>query len=306
MTPAKSIRGAAIPETALVLTATLAMVFGIIQIGIIGFLQIMVDGAAFVAAHEYALGNSATAQSTAQDIFPQLSSIQADSMAPDPTTVAVNFNTSQSTQRNGGVGLIRSTHLQMTAQQTAPLGLLGFGVAGLSNVAIHGSAIEPQNLISNFDYDVTGASYTGVSTQLDFFSNMQNAPAAYINMENMLACNSVTFLAPCTDYSGLALGTAEYLDHDNWNITNMGIGAPAASYTFGAMLCHQQKYAQAAIGVFTPMANETLLQNLNVTKTGSGVVAQIYAWDYDMRLGAGYSPSETSFGLYPMTPLKNC
>jgi hypothetical protein len=305
MRPASAIRGAAIPETALVLTATLAMVFGIIQIGIIGFLQIMVDGAAFVAAHEYALGNAATAQQQAQLIFPQLSAIQPDANAPNPTSVDVNYGTGQTTQRHGGVGLIRSTHLQMTAQQTAPLGLLGFGVAGLSNVAIHGSAIEPQNLISNSDYDVAGASYTGVTSQVDFYSNMQNAPASYINMENMIACNSVTFSEPCTDYSGIALGTAEFLDHDNWNITNLGIGAPAASYTFGAMLCHQQKFAQAAL-IFVPETTELDLQNLNVLKTGSGVVAQIYAWDYDMRLGAGYNPSETSFGLYPMHPLLNC
>jgi hypothetical protein len=85
----------------------------------------------------------------------------------------------------------------------------------------------------------------------------------------------------------------------------MGIGAPAASYTFGAMLCHQQKFVQAAT-IFMPMATEAALTNLNVIKTGNGVVAQIYAWDYAMRLGAGYSPSETSFGLYPLHPLLNC
>jgi hypothetical protein len=71
------------------------------------------------------------------------------------------------------------------------------------------------------------------------------------------------------------------------------------------MLCHQQKYVEAA-QVFTPMPSELALTNLNVIKTGSGIVAQIYAWDYDMQLGAGYSPSETSFGLYPMHPLLNC
>jgi hypothetical protein len=305
MRPATSVRGAALPETALVLTATLAMIFGIIQIGIIGFLQIMVDGAAFIAAHEFALGNTGTYLATAQNPFPLMGVPQADVNYPNPTTVAVNYQTSLNTQRNGGVGLIRSSHAQMTVTNSPPSGLLG--IAGLPNVSIHGSAIEPENQISNSDYDVAGATYSGnAAQQVNLFSNMQNAPAAYISMENMYACNSVVFGSACTDYSGVALGNAEYLDHDNWNITNLGIGAPAANYTFGAMLCHQQKYAQAAIQVFTPMATVTALTNLNVTKTGNGVVAQIYAWDYDMRLGAGYSPSETSFGLFPMHPLLNC
>jgi hypothetical protein len=305
MRPGTSVRGAALPETALVLTATLAMIFGIIQIGFIGFLQIMVDGAAFIAAHEFALGNTGTYVATAQNPFPLMGVPQADVNYPDPTTVAVNYQTSLNTQRNGGVGLIRSSHAQMTVTNSPPSGLLG--IAGLPNVSIHGSAIEPENQISNSDYDVAGATYSGnAAQQVNLFSNMQNAPAAYISMENMYACSAVVFGSSCTGYNGIALGSAEYLDHDNWNITNLGVGAPAASYTFGAMLCHQQKYAQAAIQVFTPMPTELALTNLNVTKSGYGPVAQIYAWDYDMRLGAGYNPGETSFGLYPMHPLLNC
>jgi hypothetical protein len=303
---ANSIRGAALPETALVLTATLAMFFGIIQIGIIGFLQIMVDGAAFVAAHEYSLGNTGTYTTTAAGPFPMMGATQQDLNYPDATTVAVNYGTTLNYQRNGGVGLVRSSHAEVTVTNSAPSGLLGVGVAGLSNLSIHGSAIEPENQISNSDYDVAGATYSGTgAAQQNLLTNMQNAPAAYINMETMIVCNAVTFSSPCTSYNGAALGTAEYLDHDNWGIGNLGMGAPAANYTFGAMLCHQKVYAQAASLVFVPKLTDSALAAMNVDKT-SGPVGTIYGWDYDMRLGSGYAPSETALGLYPMTPLKGC
>jgi hypothetical protein len=308
MTSSGSARGAALPETALVLTATLAMFFGIIQIGIIGFLQIMVDGAAFIAAHEYALGNTGTYVATAKNVFPLMGVPQPDVNYPDSTAVDVVYGTGVNNQRHGGVGLIRSSHAQMTVTNSAPSGLLGVGIANLSNLSIHGSAIEPQNQISNSDYDVAGATYSGTAAaQVDLFTNMQNAPAAYINMETMLVCDSPGFGPTCnSNYSGLALGNAEYLDYSNWGVPNLGIGAPAGSYTFGAMLYHQQVYAQAA-QILTQMPTDALLQALNLSKTsptnGNRALVQIYSWDYDMRLGSGYAPSETQFGAFPMHPL---
>jgi hypothetical protein len=274
----------------------------------------MVDGAAFVAAHEYALGNTGTYVTSAQNVFPLMGVPQPDVNYPDSTTVAVNYGTNVTNQRHGGVGLIRSSHAQMTVTNSAPSGLLGVGIANLSNLSIQGSAIEPQNQVSNSDYDVAGATYSGTAAQqVNLFSipggnpaNMQDAPAAYISMETMLVCNTIGFGPVCPQtknvgYSGLALGNAEYLDHDNWNITQMGT---AANQTFGAMLCHQKKYAQAA-PLFLPVTTQGDLSNVNLDKT-TGVLAQIYAWDHDMRLGSGYSPSETSFGSYPMQPLLNC
>ena len=51
----REMRGAALPETALVLSFVLVIVLGAIQMGVVGALQLMADGAAFVAAHEYSL-----------------------------------------------------------------------------------------------------------------------------------------------------------------------------------------------------------------------------------------------------------
>jgi hypothetical protein len=304
-------RGAALPETVLVMTATLALVFGIIQIGIIGFLQLTVDGAAFIAAHEYALGNSAY-QTLAQRPFPWIQTpIIIDQNNPDPTTVAVNFNTGDTTQRHGGVSLVRSSHLQATVTQAGPTGLLGVGVASLSGVKIHGSAVEPYNLVSNNVYDVDASGYNGApSSQLSYLTNVQNAPANYISQHEFAVCTASSFQAACPDSSVAirSLGTAEFLDHDNWARSSLGVGSYSGGYTFGEMLCHQQKFAQAA-ALFPVATTNAQLPKITGTSSTSGtyaIIGQIYSWDYLTSLGGGYSINETSYGMSPMTPGNYC
>ena len=309
MRPGQAVRGAALAETAIVLTATLAMIFGIIQIGVIGFLQIMVDGAAFIAAHEYALGNTTTYQTIAQRPFPLLGSIYIDQNFPNLTTVAVNYFTGNTTQRHGGVSLVLGSHLQATVTKSAPSGLLGVGIAALSNVSIHGAAIEPENLVSNNVYDVNGIGYSGNSSaQSNFYTNVQNAPANYISQHEMAICTALSFTALCPGGSVAirSLGTAEFLDHDNWQRTNLGVGAFSSAYTFGEMLCHQQKFTQAALTVFVPVSTTAgLPANVSTTNVLT-VVGQIYAWDYLTSLGGGYSINETVYGQSPMFPGLYC
>jgi hypothetical protein len=302
-----AIRGAALPETALVLTATLAMVFGTIQIGIIGYLQLTVDGAAFIAAHEYALGDT-NYQAVAQRPFPSIQTpIYIDQNNPNATTVAVNYNTSLTTQRHGGVSLVRGSHLEATVTQKAPTGLLGVGVAGLSGVSLHGSAIEPYNLVSNNVYDVAANGYGGTSAQLNYFSNVQNAPANYISSHQLSLCTAATFGAACPGNAVAiwSLGTAEFLDHDNWARTNLGVGPYSGGYTFGEMLCHQQVFAQAAATVFRPAIMPLNITN-NGTNSGNTIINEIRGWDYETSLGGGYTINETTYGKSPMTPGKSC
>ncbi len=66
--------------------------------------------------------------------------------------------------RKRGVSLIRPSHAQATVHITEPSGLLGVGVAGLSNVDIHGSAVEPEFQLTNDAYDVAAAGYTGTGS----------------------------------------------------------------------------------------------------------------------------------------------
>jgi len=296
-------RGAALAETALVLTATLAMFFGIIQIGVIGYLQLMVDGAAFVAAHEYALGNSAYLTS-AQRPFPFIGTPYIDQNAADNTNVPVNYNTSQTTAREGGVSLVRGSRWQATVQRNAPTGLLGVGVGKFSAITIHGSAIEPYNAVSNSVYDVGGSGYGGATTPTDYYNNVQNAPYNYISLEIMKYCQSYSPPSTCVTTAMRTLGSAEFVDHDNWNRTTLGVGAYSSGYTFGEMLCHEQMYANAANTVFVPVKTNNSLPTPDPNST-SNIVGQIYSWD-NLDSSGGYSEGESKLGQYPLHPASNC
>lgn len=321
MKPARSIRGAALPETAIVLTATLAMFFGIIQIGVIGFLQIMVDGAAFVAAHEYALLNTTTYMTVAERPFPLLTSASFASPGPvtnssDKTSVPVNYNTSATTARQGGVSLVRRNHSQISVSKSAPGGLLGVGIAALSGIKVQAAAIEPNSQVSNDVYDVNAAGYSGGGgTNKKFFGDVQDGPANYLSNQTMSYCNSSTPSSgthfgtgcPSSLQSLRTLGSAVFLDHDNWNRTNLGMGTYSGGYTFAEMLCHEQMYAAAA-ATFTPAAAATAMPQINVSTLGSGstTLDYIYSWDYVVSNGGGYTATEVSYNQYPLHPYQHC
>jgi hypothetical protein len=297
---AESTRGAALPETALVMTASLAMAFGIIQIGIIGFLQIVVDGAAFIAAHEYAIGNTATSgavsyQTYAQSVFPvATSSPTIQTNLPDPTTVAVNYNTNLDHQRHGGVSLMLGDHSQATFQRTAPTGLLGVGTAALSGISVRGAAIEPSYGVSNTAYDADGNGYTTPSALSSYATNAQNAPANYISQHVMSTCTASSFSTTCAgaDTVMRSLGTAEFLDQDNWARTNLGVGPYTSGYTFAEMLCHQQTFAGLAATTFSSTA---ALPNV------STALSTVNSWDV-LASSGGYPSGETALGQYPLHP----
>jgi hypothetical protein len=303
-----STRGAALTETALVLTAVLALVFGVIQIGVIGYMQISADGAAFVAAHEYALGNTSTYLAVAQKPFPGLatSSTFLDQNAANTTTVPVNFNFTNQSSRAGGLMLIRGQQSQITVVKTAPGGVLGAGVTGLANVSVHGVAIEPDNLVVNAGWDLAGVDYNSsaaFASPANPFSSDSNVPANYVSEHYMATCGQATFGAQCASGSVniLSLGTAEFLDDYNWNRTQLGVSSTG---TFEEMLCHQQKFAQAAALFPATMPNMSS-STYNTTNTNS-VIGQIYSWDYLTSQGGGYTINNRVFGNFPLPVLNFC
>lgn len=70
----RTMRGAALPETALVLSLALIVLFGTSQMAIVAFTQASADGAAFLGAHALAIDPSASATSVIGSVFPQFSS----------------------------------------------------------------------------------------------------------------------------------------------------------------------------------------------------------------------------------------
>ena len=63
-------RGAALPETAILLSMVLMVLLAAVQLSVIGFSQATADGAAFVAAHTEAVNASADGSAVARSIFP--------------------------------------------------------------------------------------------------------------------------------------------------------------------------------------------------------------------------------------------
>lgn len=84
----RSTMGVALPETALMLSICLIVIFGAARMAIIGFTQAATDGGSFVAAHALAMNPSASAPSVIQSVFPQFAT--GDIGAPGSTG---NFQT---------------------------------------------------------------------------------------------------------------------------------------------------------------------------------------------------------------------
>lgn len=262
-------RGTALPETAIVISFVLVMVFGTIQMGIVGALQLASDGAASVAAHEYALNyaKSTTAnQQTVTSIFPQVNvlpiAIASNPPNVQPSDVSVTYPTTQSA-RQGGTSLIRPSNLQATVDSTGSAGALGQFLAGMTRFGVHGSAIEPLSWQSNPQYDVADTGYTTLTpVQSAFFGSAQDVPFSYVSVGRMSICLAggalgvqPTFGTTCNsaDQQIIALGSAEFLDQDNWGRSLLGAGPFGSNsgggngypnaYTFSEMFCHQQVYA---------------------------------------------------------------
>ena len=132
-------RGTALPETAIVLSMVLLLLFGTVQLAIVGFYQSMSDGAAFVAAHAQSLSGSTGGPQVAATVFPQVH--RGDVTISNPTASTVEATVAKST-----MGF-----------------LLVPGAA--SSVSVNGADIEPQ--IS--DVFATPAPY-----QFSVISNLTN------------------------------------------------------------------------------------------------------------------------------------
>jgi hypothetical protein len=235
-------RGAALPETAVVLGVALTLIFGTFELGIIGFTQLSSDGAAFVAAHASVLGNDPNAAIAAP--FPH---IPSDALSIKPiqsnrTDVPVDYqDTSQAQQsnRHGGVQVVLPSQIQASITQTN----VGLGDY-LPKANVGSGVIEPNMVVTDQGFDIWGYdvnSANAFNKRLGYFQDDGNAPPYFIGFKIMQDCMTVAQGAGCTQASFRSLGMAEYLDADNWGRGQNGIGPNGV---FAAMLIHQNVYAK--------------------------------------------------------------
>jgi len=115
-----SCRGTALVETALTIGIVLTVLFGTIQLGILGFTQTAGDGAAFVAAHTYAqnpgLGAS-YATSTAIHVFDK---IPASAVTVTPLGGTVTVKTASTANGINVPGAPATVSMQSSATERVP------------------------------------------------------------------------------------------------------------------------------------------------------------------------------------------
>lgn len=288
-------RGAALPETAVVLGTALTLLFGLVELGVVGYTQLSADGAAYVAAHASVLGKDPLAAVASP--FPRIAqngTVRVQANAPDATDVAVDYQISNQSSRVGGVQVVRPAHTQATVGDTEALpGGPGLGVP---SATLGGAAIEGNMLVSAPGYDLAG---TGLNTgatyaaQKSYFSDDGNAPPYFIGFRYIWDCTGLGAgkgNGYCAGSAYRALGLAEYLDADNWGLPNDGIGPNAV---YGAMSLHYQTYADLAAklpaygGELDPAG--TAPQDL--------CLQRIQSWDVTLPSGTTTNPR-----AYPLNP----
>ncbi|MBV8283523.1 MAG: hypothetical protein JO175_02675 [Candidatus Eremiobacteraeota bacterium] len=163
-------RGAALAETAAVLAFTLVSLFGMLQIVLIGYLQVAGDAAVFFAAHWYTLGvTQANISANISNLVPPMitnaltySPAPPPSVDPSPFNVMYGSNMQAGGQnsRNGGFTLVRPQNYSVSLNQNAGNGATAqwnmSGIYGYANVPISSGSVEGYYLMTQNQMDQLG------------------------------------------------------------------------------------------------------------------------------------------------------
>ena len=297
-------RGAALPETAVTLGVALTLVFGMFELGLIGWTQLSSDGAAFVAAHAAVLGNDPKAAAAAPFPLVPGAAITVAQNSADTTIVPVDFKETDPTNRHGGLQVVRPWHLQASVDMTD----VGIGRM-LPKLSLGSGAIEGSMLVSNPGFDIDSTTYNGSGTpNQTYFNDDGNAPPYFIGFRLMRDCFGVAPDKGCIKSGMITLGIAEYLDGDNWSQPSNGIGDGAV---YSAMMLHQNVYAKiqtelaqiAAHGVATAANPATTATGAWLDPAIDPCVQTVHGWDNS---GGGRTWDWTRAPLHPTAPGPGC
>jgi len=294
-------RGTALVETAVTLSFTLLLLFGALQMALMGYFQLQLDGATFFFAHSYASGstNAATLNADLGPLFPNVPmTIAPIFQSPPDTSVSPNFTQwGTVTNRYGGVSLLRPQRLQAKASMNITASALG------GNVNLTAGNVDSRPVVGNHDDDAQGADYnspTVYNSVVDpLHTDDQNVPPYYITLAFMWYCSDNVPWSSCSNRQLRSLGLAEYLKNDNYNTARNGIDD---SGTFYLMKCHQRYYAaiSVALSFLTTRQAAKLLGQTLVSD-----ITPIYKWDYmPIQPEPGNSPLLGQ--LYPLNPGQGC
>jgi hypothetical protein len=270
-------RGNALPETAVMISFTMIMLFGIMQIGLMTYYQASGDAAVFFAAHEYSIyANPTNINSSLSSTFP---SVIANAVTPNPASppnvndtlyqniYGCNDEGTCDDARYSGVEVVRPQSFQTSLRGTNPM---FHGIFGFNNLPLSSGAVEPLYLITNTVWDNLG---TGANANLgtnylnegdaspflnSSSANDMNVPPYYTYATvNQYMCSDpwsagAAFTDTCANPSYWFLGLGEYLNNNNYGASGgVGVGANPGQ-VFQAMACHQRVYADL-VAAFPPI-----------------------------------------------------
>jgi hypothetical protein len=271
-------RGAVVVETALTVGIGLMILMFSIQVGVLGFLQITADAAAFETAHNQGLGlgsatiglgsaslDTAGAADFTHQQFPQVATadITIASPSPAPTaTLGMNYeynvgDTADYNNRHSGESMLQPFQVPTTVKPHGMFTLLGklIGV-GAQDVEPEWMECTPHFNSAQAAFQQCGASSNPSGYSTNYFINGENTPMYYFGFTFMAQCNQALPWTSCptADTQYLSMGSAEYLDTDNWAAANPGVSGsytgygtgnsfPSPTYTFEWMGCHANRIA---------------------------------------------------------------
>ncbi|MGH7706956.1 MAG: TadE/TadG family type IV pilus assembly protein [Vulcanimicrobiaceae bacterium] len=278
-------RGAAMVETALVMSLVLMLLFGALRLAIVGYYQMTADVGAFELAHFAALGvgSSQTPQQATQSIFTVTThSNFALSTQPNPApTIAVPdfgaYNYSNASQRIGGNAFLRSVQESGVVTATTD----GIPFVNHGPITLNGISAEPQTSESGYHFNITGSNFNSAgdfSSRKDYYAQGENAPPYSMGLHFMNTCldGQGSGTGPyfwyygnggCASVSDQPVGIAALLDANDYGAPINGVDQGA---TFYAMKCHAHYFAvlaqslaaaptiAAAWGVSDPMTGVSL------------------------------------------------
>jgi hypothetical protein len=267
--PTAALRGAILVESALVTASVLTFMLGMLELGLLGFLQITVDAGAFLNAHQNVIGvKDALGPADATHlVFPQIQPsaiVNTVQTAPSPT-VPVNYGYNGTTaqqsaaanNRHGGASILQP-YLSQTTITQIPFSFLG------APFRVHSQASEVNWLESDVTWDASNANYGGAysagnnALNANVLKQGENVPVYYMSLDFIYHCATpgawgVSPKGTCPTQDTLSLGTGEFLDNLNWSNGTAGVGGPVNSTgpggttgTFEAAACHQRMYSTLA------------------------------------------------------------
>ncbi len=299
-----SCRATALTETAITLSFTLLLVFGALQLALMGYFQLQLDGAAFFFAHGYASGSSnVSALNTALGpLFPNVPmNISPIFQDPPDTTVPVNFTQwGNLNNRYGGASVLRPQRLQAQASVQLNASVLG------GNVSLNSGSVDGRPVIGNHDDDAQGVDYNSTTADNSVVDPLttddQNVPPYYITLA-FLWCNDPMPWAQCGSLQLRSIGLAEFLQDSNYNTALDGSDEGG---TFGYMVCHQQYFAAiSADFLLTPTRPQNAAAVTAYESLMQSPMQKVYSWDVMPIQGESGSDSQLGH-KFPLHPESGC